>query len=252
MTSPTDRRLVVLAVACVVEAAGCLAVYAVTERLLFRAFVWNLFLAVLPLVASVVVDVYGRARPWVGWVACTVWLPLFPNTVYVTTDIIHLRRVWFGGDEPWPFHIYTSDMVAWSQLFVLAGLVVLTLCLGLWSLSHVHTFLTARWGRAWALVAVVGTALACGYGIYLGRFARLNSWEVLQPDILLPALVRSANGTAVTFTGLVAGYVLLTYALFWAFADRSPVRLGALSPAREQEAPDPRPAYSLPGRPSDG
>ncbi|MCL2091535.1 MAG: DUF1361 domain-containing protein [Micrococcales bacterium] len=232
MTFHIDRRLVVLALACVVVTVGCLVVYAVTERWLFLSFVWNLFLAVLPLVASTVVDVHGRVRPWVGWVACAVWLPLFPNTVYVTTDIIHLHRVRFGGDTvTWPFHRYTDDIVAWSQLFVLAALVVLTLYLGLWSLSHVHTFLTARWGQAWALVAVVGVALACGYGIYLGRFVRLNSWEVLRPDTLVPLLVSSANEFTVTFTGLVAAYVLLTYALFWAFADRSPVRLGACPPA---------------------
>jgi uncharacterized membrane protein len=236
MTSRIDRRLVVLAVACLVVTVGCLAVYAATERRLFVSFVWNLFLAVLPVVASVVVDVSGRVRPWVGWVACALWLPLFPNTVYVTTDIIHLHRVWFGGSEPWPFHTYTSDMVAWSQLFVLAGLVVLTLYLGLWSLSHVHAFLTARWGRVRALVAVVGVALACGYGVYLGRFVRLNSWEVLQPDTLVPTVVRSTNEFTGTFTLLVAGYVLVTYALFWAFADRSPVRLG--TPAPTAPGPD--------------
>ncbi len=237
MSPPIDRRLVVLAAACVVVTVGCVVVYSMTERRLFLSFVWNLFLAVLPLVASVVVDVHGRTRPWVGWVACAVWLPLFPNTVYVTTDIIHLRRVWFGGDDAWPFDVYTSDMVAWSQLFVLAALVVLTLYLGLWSLSHVHTFLAARWGRVRALLTVVGVAVACGYGIYLGRFVRLNSWEVLQPDTLAPTLVRSANGSAVVFTGMVAGYLLLTYALFWAFVDRSPVRLGAVHSPRPQAAP---------------
>lgn len=226
MTAPIDRRLVVLAMACAVETVGCLVLYATTERLLFVGLVWNLFLAILPLVASVVVDVLGPRRPWVGWAACAVWLLMFPNTVYVTTDLIHLRPVWFGSDEPWPFHRYTGDMIGWSQLFVLAGLVMLTLWLGLWSLSHVHTFLVAQWGQAWARAAVVGAALACGYGIYLGRFLRLNSWDALQPSSLVPLAVRSVNGFAVTFTVLVAGYVLFTYALYWAFADRSPVRLG--------------------------
>ncbi|MCL2467981.1 MAG: DUF1361 domain-containing protein [Micrococcales bacterium] len=229
MTWPVDRRIVVLAMACVVETVACLAVYEITGRWLFRSFVWNLFLAVLPLVASLVAERYGSRRPWVGWVACVVWLPLFPNTVYVTTDLIHLHRVSFGGDKDssWPFLRYSDDLAAWLQLFVLAGLVFVALYLGLWSLSHMQAFWSARWGRPWALVAVVGASVACGYGIYLGRFARANSWEVLAPNTLVPTLVDSANTFAIAFAGLVAAYLLLAYALFHAFADPSPVQLGA-------------------------
>ena len=245
MTFHIDRRIVVLAVACAAVAAGCVAVYALTGRWIYLFFVWNLFLAVLPVVVSVVVDRVGRVRPWVGWVGCAVWLPLFPNTVYVATDVVHLVRVPFFAtyrgsctDEGWPFHCYAGDASAWAQLVVMMGLVVVTLWLGLWSLGHVHAFLADRWGPVGGWSAVVAVAVATGYGVYLGRFVRLNSWEVLNPGVLVPRALDATNRFAAVFTAMFAVYVLVAYLLAWAFADRSPVRLGRVD----------RPAGDAPGR----
>ncbi|MCL2849345.1 MAG: DUF1361 domain-containing protein [Micrococcales bacterium] len=230
-----DRRIVVLVVACVVEAAGCWGVFVVTGRPVFWFFVWNLFLAVLPALVSLVVDRLGPSRPWVGWVGCLVWLPLFPNTVYVVTDVVHITRVEFFAhrrgwctEEGWPFHCYAGDETVWAQLIVLMGLVVLTLWIGLWSLAHVHTFLASRWGRTAGWCAVVVVAGAAGYGVYLGRFVRLNSWEVLNPTVLVPQVVDATNQFAAVFTVMFGVYVLVAYLLFWAFTT-APARDGRTS-----------------------
>jgi len=74
--------------------------------------------------------------------------------------------------------------------FALCGL-----ALGLVSLRWMHALVAQRWGRlhGWAFAA---TALgAAGFSIYLGRYVRWNSWDLLtQPSPLLRDILgRLAN-----------------------------------------------------------
>ena len=68
--------------------------------------------------------------------------------------------------------------------------------------------------------------MLCGYGIYLGRFERWNSWNVLnRPGSLLEAVLGHMSepleyqwlvGTTVVFAGLV----LLSYLVFETLVQR--------------------------------
>ncbi|NOK32915.1 DUF1361 domain-containing protein [Corallococcus exercitus] len=149
-----------------------------SERASFAFLSWNLFLAWAPYMLALVARalmLWGLARPWTLAPLALGWLALFPNAPYLLTDFIHLRQrpvvpLWFDA--------------ALLSLFAATGWM-----LGLLSLEVWKRWLEERWGRtaAWAFVTV--TSLLCGYGIYLGRVERWNSWDVLtRPERLLFAM----------------------------------------------------------------
>ena len=100
-------------------------------------------------------------------VPSALWLLFFPNAPYIFTDLIHL---------PWFYAHFWVDMVL-ILICALTGLV-----LGFVSLYLMHAIVARTFGRLTSWVFIALTAFASGFGIYLGRFLRLNSWDVVvQP-----------------------------------------------------------------------
>jgi uncharacterized membrane protein len=135
-----------------------------TEQAVFLFLAWNLILAWLPFLfatAAFAVRRNGLAAAGFG----LLWLLFLPNGPYILTDLIHLR--WIEGAPFW----YDLSMIL---CFSLAGLL-----LGLTSLNLMQTLVRERFGRlpGWLFV-IISMGLA-GYGVYLGRFLRWNSWDAL-------------------------------------------------------------------------
>ncbi len=132
------------------------------EQGTYALLLWNLALAWIPWVASVLCV---RARG--AWLATTLvgWLLFFPNASYIVTDFVHLRL-----RPPIPL---------WYDVGMLAAFAWSGLLLAVTSLSAVHRRVEHALGIAagWCFV-LVASALS-GLGIYLGRFWRLNSWDVV-------------------------------------------------------------------------
>ncbi|MBU8896827.1 DUF1361 domain-containing protein [Corallococcus sp. M34] len=170
---------------------------------------WNLILAWLPYLLALAARwlmVRGQERWWSLGPLAVAWLALFPNAPYLLTDFIHLSQrpvvpMWFDA--------------ALLALFAATGWL-----LGLLSLEIWKHWLQRRWGPvgAWAFVAL--TSLLCGYGIYLGRVERWNSWDVLaDPRRLLSAVHAHATAPGdfpylLGVTVLFAALLLLSYAAF--------------------------------------
>ena len=159
-------------------AAGLLAVR--MDRVGEPAFVfltWNLFLAWIPFVLSLcVAAVHGRGGPRpLLWVFGAGWLLFLPNAPYILTDFIHLGRV--GGAPLW----FDAALIG---TFAAAGL-----ALGLASLLVVHHVVEARAGRVVGWAVAVSSLVLSAIGIYLGRFPRFNSWDVVTDPHGLVAVV---------------------------------------------------------------
>ncbi len=139
-----------------------------TRNLHYSFLIWNLFLAWLPLVLSLLACDYYRNRSGRSWhfvfiSAC--WLLFFPNAPYIFTDVIHLTRG------------YRAHF--WVDLVLILSCALTGLVLGFLSLFLMQNVIAKITGRlmSWFFIAVV-TGLS-GVGIYVGRFLRLNSWDVL-------------------------------------------------------------------------
>jgi uncharacterized membrane protein len=142
-----------------------------------RFLLWNLALAWIPLVAALWVEAMnatGRVR--LAVTAGVVWLLFLPNAPYMVSDLAH-----FSGTSPTPW----LDL---ARLFTFAWAGCL---LGVLSLRIVHRVVAGRHGELAGWAVVVGAAVASGIGIALGRFARLNSWEmVTRPSAVGAEVVR--------------------------------------------------------------
>lgn len=160
---------------------------------------WNLFLAGIPWVAALAfVAARGRAALAASGAA---WLLFLPNAPYLLTDLVHLRP---RAGVPHSF-----DVLLFGA-FALAGCV-----LGWSSLELVHTRLARALGRVRAAAVVVLVLFLVGFGVYLGRFLRWNSWDVVVEPGALAAEAVAALATpralafSLAFGALVgAGYLV--------------------------------------------
>jgi len=162
---------------------------------------WNLFLAWVPLIAAALA--FAVARRGVGplvLVLVVVWLLFFPNAPYMLTDFIHLH-----GNSPSPL---------WYDALMLSAFAWTALMLGFASLYLIHAILWQRAGRAVGWVIVVCVLGLASVGVYLGRFARFNSWDVVTRPHLVLSVVRQEINSPIHDPKMVAALLALTAFLF--------------------------------------
>lgn len=165
---------------------------------------WNLFLAVIPAIAAMIVErAHNRG---IGAVMFLVWLLFLPNAPYILTDFVHLA--------PHP------QVPLWFDIALLSSASATGLLLGYTSVVDVQTAVARRFGKLAGWCIAIGALLLSGFGIYLGRFLRWNSWDPLaNPDGLFEEIARKTwnpvahpRTIAVTFVygvGVTVGYIAL-------------------------------------------
>lgn len=137
-----------------------------------NAYLWfliyNVFLAfIAPLVAWWLVFRL-RTSPWLSLpniILTLLWLGFLPNSFYMITDLIHANTA-IGVDL-----LYN---IVFITLLIFNSLVA-----GYLSLYIVHKALLKRFYYRYAHLIIGGVLLACSFAIYLGRFLRWNSWDVI-------------------------------------------------------------------------
>ena len=123
---------------------------------------YNISLALIPLVLGAIATHISRRALAVAVLA--VWLLFFPNAPYLLTDLIHLRP---RTDAPFWFD--------WAYLVSCAGTGLL---IALVSLHQIYAWLHAWLGRIRAELCLLVILALTGFGIYLGRFPRWNTWDI--------------------------------------------------------------------------
>lgn len=133
----------------------------------FTFLLWNLFLAVLPLVASA--GVQSSRRRLARYVWFVVWLLFLPNAPYILTDVIHMSPV--------------DSTLGWYDLAMLLFSAGTGLLLCYISLADVQAVIEARRGKRTGWLAAVWVLLLCGFGVYMGRFLHFNSWQAFTDPL---------------------------------------------------------------------
>jgi len=186
-----------------------------THAYMFLA--WNLFLAWIPFTCAMWVTVLDKVRPATRWMLIApscMWLLFFPNAPYIVTDFIHLQRI-----EPpalW-FDIGLLVLFAWTGCF-----------LGVSSLQMMQSVVRRRIGRIWSWIFVITTLGLSGVGIYMGRFLRFNSWDILfRPGRLIGNIFDAlanplAHQRAIGVSLMFSLFMLVCYVTFLSARRRGP------------------------------
>ncbi|MBP6739169.1 MAG: DUF1361 domain-containing protein [Leptospiraceae bacterium] len=101
-----------------------------------------------------------------------VWLLFFPNAPYILTDLFHLRL--------------KSSMPKWFDLILILSFAWTGLVFGFLSLWDIEKILTKSLNQIWISIISISLLFIGSFGIYLGRYLRWNSWDIIgEPFNLL-------------------------------------------------------------------
>jgi uncharacterized membrane protein len=203
-----------------------------TGNLRYCFLVWNLFLAWLPLVFALLAqETFERQGAWSWRLALLggIWLLFFPNAPYIFTDLSHL----------------TARFAAhfWVDLMLILSCALTGLVLGFVSLYLVQGIVLRASGAMLSWLFVAGVAALSGFGVWLGRFLRFNSWDVVfRPVELYRGIGSGASeplrpAASFAFAALFALFLFITYVMLYALTQLR--RLPATAPPPVPEGAKP-------------
>lgn len=148
---------------------------------------WNTLLAWIPVALAFGLFRWrGRSpdhvRTPVWWTGVVLFVLFLPNAPYVVTDLVHLRDDVLLVPGRWG--VVTGVLPVYAA-FIGSGLLAYYL-----ALRELSLYLERVGLVAWRGVTVMGLHALSAVGVYLGRLARLNSWEpVVEPHDTLQRVV---------------------------------------------------------------
>lgn len=139
-----------------------------TGELMFLFLIWNLFLAFVPYA----ITEYSRQQ--IKWIesgpkfsaVLLVWLLFVPNAFYIITDLFHLHA---RPEIPLWFDLALIFSFAWNGLLM-----------GVLSVQQMEQLVSIKWPLKRSALFIIPTMFLISLGIYIGRYLRYNSWDVVQ------------------------------------------------------------------------
>ncbi len=192
--------------------------------------IWNLILAWAPMVFSLIF-IYNASKPASGLrmisklISGLLWLFFFPNAVYIITDYIHLSNDSFYYSNPaytpysgLPQILYSFERLPWNNLLSITFAVFIGCALSVFSLYFLQAHIERRSSRLAGWGFAIFVHILSGYAIYLGRFIRFNSWDVIfNPIGLIRYLLSSINKTSFVFSLQFFILSFFIYVIFYLF-----------------------------------
>ena len=193
---------------------------------------WNVLLALLPLffIKKAEMTIEQRKIGWsVFWMI--LWLLFFPNSVYMVTDFIHISNdkfMWLIDVErysPDSGVVYSNEIMVWTKLLVIGMGFFFALLAGLESLYIFELNIRKKYSMIICSLGFLVVALLTGIGVYIGRFLRFNSWDILVSPMQLLKQVIGIDEFAVQFIISFTVFVIGSYTLYRTFRKQSGLRI---------------------------
>ena len=177
----------------------------------YISLVWNLFLAWIPFLLAYMAYILSWRRRLVYLtipIFAFLWLIFFPNAPYILTDLQHLSQL-------------PTAAPLWYDVIMLVWFSWTGMLLGIVSLNLMQEIIRREFSRALGWIFVFFVAGLSSVGVYIGRFIRLNSWDILQA----PAVTADSFGDwladpslkSIGFIGLYTLFFIFIYLTIYAF-----------------------------------
>ncbi len=185
--------------------------YLKTDSFFYLFLIWNLFLACIPYGITLFIHV-TKANRFIFWSCFLIWLVFLPNSPYILTDFQHLR---------------TSTISSiWYDVLLILSFAINGLLIGFTSIRMMQSMINERFSKKTTKIIIYTILLLCGFGIYLGRILRWNSWDVLQnpihllSDIAKRILFPIQYIDTWAFTLGFGGFLIITYQMLYITKNR--------------------------------
>ena len=179
--------------------------YALSGHVSYANMIWNLVLAWAPLVfALAAYDRHRRGRDGLPLaLLLALWLAFLPNAPYLATEFKMLRQV--------------QDMPIWFDVAMVTSFAWTGLVLAFVSVYLVQEIARRVRGPLFGWACAIGSFGLCGIGVYLGRYVRLNSWDLfLRPHgVLAQVASRLESARLVGMSLLIASFLTMAYAMLY-------------------------------------
>jgi uncharacterized membrane protein len=181
-----------------------------THSFEFLFLSWNLFLASIPwFISSIIILKKLQGKKFLLVIMILSWVIFFPNSPYILTDLFHLGM--------------SSKAPIWYDLILILSFAWAGLLFGFVSLMDIEKVLENYVGKGKTTFITIGFLFLSGFGIYIGRYLRWNSWDIilspfaLSSDILSkishPIYYSRAWGLTL-FIGLLLNLIYFSFKLF--------------------------------------
>jgi len=167
---------------------------------------WNLFLAFIPWALTSLACISPRIKKnkILLLLILVSWLLFFPNAPYILTDLFHLNS--------------RSSIPIWFDLILILSFAWTGLVFGFLSLLDIEKLLYKN-SKISGLLSTLLIFIA-SFGIYLGRYLRWNSWDIISEpfNLLYDISDRIINPLAHPRTwGVTLLMGLFLNIIFWSF-----------------------------------
>ncbi len=192
----------------------------------------NLVLAWIPVLFAYVIyalHVRGAHRRSLVVACAVIWFLFYPNAPYLVTDLIHIK--------------WNMEAFFWFDLLVMMTAAWTGLLLGNISLYLMQEVIRDWRGRTAGWLFAIGMLALGSIGVFVGRFWRWNSRDVLLHPIGLAAKTNqhfhaTTAGESIGFIATFFAFSTLTYATLYTFVHLRTDSPG--SPASTQSVPEPK------------
>jgi len=173
---------------------------------------WNLFLAFVPywITWRMTRDISILEHKVKLLTTLIAWLLFFPNSFYIITDLFHFARI---RSAPKWFDLLLIFSFAWNGIIG-----------GILSLRRIEIIAGLLGKKKFSLVLVFAVMWLSAFGIYIGRFLRFNSWDVITDPF---SLAGEIIGMVIhPFDNSYAWGMTLCYSVFMTFLYFTVKKLG--------------------------
>ena len=141
-----------------------------THSLFYGFLLWNLFLAFIPFVISIHIS---RLKNKIAqFILFPLWLLFLPNAGYIITDFLHLYQ--------------GKAMPIWYDFILILSFTITGMLFFFLSINEVFLYIKRQFSLKKAWFFTVFVFFLSSFGIYLGRYLRWNSWDIIyKPHFIL-------------------------------------------------------------------
>ena len=181
-----------------------------TTDIKWLRMIWNYFLAAIPVYMALFSRYYSELEKRVPTVAFSLlWLLFFPNAFYMLTDFKYLSKISFPLWDV--YEKIGGNLTPWILLLNLVVSITAGVIAGIISLEIIHKILKENFGNKISWVIVTFLMILTSFGVYIGRFARLNSWDIINLEKLFDDIMSVMTPFAPVF---ILIFTLMTMTLY--------------------------------------